>query len=176
MKYLKKFENYNIIESILPQYWYHGTNEDFDKFDVKYLGKNYESSILGIYFTQYLQPPPYGSTAVEYAKNIVSEKGGKPFIYKCQIKLNNPLIVDSKGYYNSNFIADSHREKLIRQRNEGNHDGIIIYNSEGHKLPDYITDEDVIKNHNQYDIENMDFILITQHPEKIKIIEKMTIK
>lgn len=176
MKYLKKYENFNLIEAILPEFWYHGTNEDFNKFDLKYAKSNYETSILGIYFTQYLQPPPYGSTAVEYAKNSVAKTGGKPFIYKCQIKLDNPLIVDSKGYYNSNFVADSQREKLLRQRNEGNHDGIIIYNSEGYKLPDYITDEDVIKSHNQFDIKHMDFMLITQHPEKIKIVEKMTIK
>jgi hypothetical protein len=170
MRYLKLFEQFNEVESFLPEFWYHGSNEDFNKFDMKYARKNYDSSILGIYFTEYLNPPPYGSTAVEYAKRHSDEKGGKPIIYKCKIKLDNPLFIDSHGHYNSNAIVDMHREKLLRQRDAGNHDGIIIYNSDYNKIPDYITDENISKK------EYGDFILVTHHIEKIKIIEKMTIK
>ena len=43
-----------------------------------------------------------------------------------------------------NSVADMHREKLLRQRDAGNHDGIIIYNSDYNKIPDYITDEEII--------------------------------
>ena len=64
--------------------------------------------------------------------------------------MKNPLIVDSKGFYNSNAVADSQRLELKHKLEEGNHDGIIIYNSEGYKLPDYITDIDIIKKHKPY--------------------------
>jgi len=173
MRYLKLFEQFNEVESFLPEFWYHGSNEDFNKFDMKYARKNYDSSILGIYFTEYLNPPPYGSTAVEYAKKHADEKGGEPIIYKCKIKLDNPLLIDSHGHYSSNAIVDMHREKLLRQREAGNHDGIIIYNSDINKIPDYITDEEITK---KYEKKYGDFILVTQHPEKIQIIEKIRIK
>jgi hypothetical protein len=149
LRYLKLFENFKPFQ--LPEFWYHGTNTDFNKFDLKYLGSNFNTSILGVYFTQYLQPPPYSASALEFAKKAVEKSGGHPIIYKCKVNLDNPLIVDSKGYYNSNEIADLHRQKLKHQMQSGNHDGIIVYNSDS----------------------NDDFLLITPNIDKIQIIEKL---
>lgn len=179
MLHLKLFEEFNSELSQkfnlpnFPDFFYHGTNVDFNKFDIKYLGSNFESSILGIYLTQYLQPLPYGASALEFAEQAVKKSGGSPIIYKCKVNLANPLIIDSKGYYNSNAIADAHRLKLKHNLEQGNHDGIIIYNSESYKLPDYITDEDLIKKHTTTDPKHLDYLVITSNPDNITIIEKL---
>lgn len=179
MLYLKLFEEFNSeVKTIndlpsFPEYFYHGTNQDFNKFDIKYVGSNFESSILGIYLTQYLQPPPYGASALEFAEQAVKKTGGSPIIYKCKVNFSNPLIIDSKGFYNSNAKADAHRLKLKHNLEEGNHDGIVIYNSEGYKLPDYITDDDLIKTHRSIDPKNLDYLIITSNPDNIEIIEKL---
>ena len=86
-----------INHSNLPEFFYHGSNRLFDKFDLKEMGKNFSSSILGIYFTQYLKPTPFGSTAKEYAEELVRREGGKPYIYKCKINYKNPLMLNSNG-------------------------------------------------------------------------------
>jgi hypothetical protein len=65
MKFLKLFENFKPF--CLPEYWFYGTNTDFNKFDLKYLVPNFNTSILGMYFTQYLQPP-YSASALEFAE------------------------------------------------------------------------------------------------------------
>lgn len=176
MLYLKLYEEFNNSNGNLPfypEFFYHGSNVDFNKFDIKYLGINFNSSILGIYFTQYLQPPPYGASALEFAEKAAKENGGNPIVYKCKVNLQKPLIIDSKGYYNSNEYADLHRNKLKKRVQEGNHDGIIIYNSEGYKLPDYITDKDIINKHRSITPETLDYLVITENPELIEIIEKL---
>lgn len=52
-RYIKTFENFS-IETEFPEFWYHGTNKLFDTFTLDNLGKNYQQSTLGIYFSQYL--------------------------------------------------------------------------------------------------------------------------
>ena len=52
MLYLKLFEEFNSeIKTMsdlpfFPEYFYHGSNEDFNKFDIKYAGSNFITSIL----------------------------------------------------------------------------------------------------------------------------------
>ena len=53
IKYIWLFEEFN-SELNLPffhEFFYHGTNQNFDKFDTSYIGSNFNTSILGIYFT-----------------------------------------------------------------------------------------------------------------------------
>ena len=146
MKWLKTFENYGKIN--IPEYFYHGTNEVFDKFTLDYMGKNHPTSILGVYFTQYLFPPLFSSSAGEYAYDISDKNGGVPVVYKCKIHLHNPLIKDSSKYYSSNTFIDYNCNEL---KNEViGHDGIIVYN----------------KN------DGNDFILVTNELNKIEIINK----
>jgi len=146
------FENSNI-----PEYWYHGTNSTFDEFDVKYQGANFETSTLGIYFTQHMYPPPYSSTAKEYAQDTTRNKGGVPIIYKCKLIMKNPLILDSNGWYSSVSYIDKNRNDIKRWLNNDNYDSILVYN------------------HGEDNIEYKDYISVVFNPKQIQIIEKINI-
>jgi hypothetical protein len=78
------------------------------------MGKNWRQSELGIYFTQYIKPGIYGSTAKEYAEDLVIRKGGKPYIYKCKIHVKNPLILNSNGWYSSVTFIDKKIELILK--------------------------------------------------------------
>jgi hypothetical protein len=159
-KYIKTSFNQYIFESNsnvkFPEFWYHGTNILFNKFTLDNVGKNYSQSILGIYFSQYLKPPIYGSTAKEYAENAVICNGGKPYIYKCKISMDNPLILDSSGWYSSNTFIDKNRYEINRLMEQDNHDCIIVYDFDNYK---------------EEGLEWGDFILVTNKIENIKIVE-----
>lgn len=139
---VKKYLEEEFVENhTFPNYWYHGSNKYFEKFSLDYSGKNFKTSKLGIYFTQYKQPPPYSSTAKEYAEEMVRRYGGTPYIYTCKIHINNPLILDSSGWYSSNTYIDKNRNDISRWLN--NNDCVIVYNkdtekSEGLRWGDYI--------------------------------------
>ena len=140
---VKTFEQFNntINGHELPEYWYHGTNKLFDKFTLDNLGRNFHQSTLGIYFTQYEKPGIYGSTAKEYAEELVRREGGKPYIYKCRIHVKNPLILDSNGWYSSTTFIDKNRSDIMRWMNNDKHDSVISYdfeNDEGVLFGDYI--------------------------------------
>jgi hypothetical protein len=161
MKIVKSFkeflnENSNSYDHEFPEYWYHGTNKYFEKFSLDYLGKNFDQSILGIYFSQYIQPPIYGSTAKEYAEDLVIREGGKPYIYKCKINYKNPLILNSNGWYSSATYIDKNRSDIktwmVRDRN----DCIISYNFE---------------NKAEEGLRWGDYILATNHLDIIEIVE-----
>jgi hypothetical protein len=153
MKNLKKFiattireylnENIDNQKHELPEYWYHGTNKYFDKFTLDNMGKNWKQSELGIYFTQYIKPGIYGSTAKEYAEDLVVREGGKPYIYKCKIHTKKPLILNSNGWYSSNTYIDKNRSDIKRWMTTDGNDCVISYNfenkeDEGLQWGDYI--------------------------------------
>lgn len=119
--------NFIDFSNELPEYFYHGSNKYFDKFTLDNLGKNFHQSTLGIYFTQYLEPVPYGSTAMEYAEEMVRRYGGNPYIYKCKIHVKNPLILDSDGWYSSATFIDKNRNDIKRYVEKGNNDSVIAY-------------------------------------------------
>lgn len=149
MEKLKKFIRKTIYEHInkqnheTPQYWYHGTNKLFDRFTLENMGKNYKQSELGIYFSQYLKPGIYGSTAKEYAEDLVIREGGKPYIYKCKVHTKNPLFLNSNGWYSSNTFMDKNRGDIKRWMANKRNDCVIVYNfqekqKEGMEWGDYI--------------------------------------
>ena len=123
---IKRFEQHSSPK--LPEVWYHGTNKNFDKFDLKYLGNNWKMSKLGIYFTQHIKTPYTGATAEDFAKKAVEVSGGTPIIYKCKLNFNRPLILDSEGYYSSNSYIDIKSDEIKRKMEEAHYDGVIVYN------------------------------------------------
>jgi hypothetical protein len=125
------FEDVKINRHELPEYWYHGTNKYFDAFSLNYIGKNWKQSELGIYFTQYIKPGIYGSTAKEYAENLVVIEGGKPYIYKCKINTKKPLILNSNGWYSSVTFIDKNRNDI--KQIDKKYDCVIAYNFENKK-------------------------------------------
>lgn len=126
-----------------PEYWYHGSNKLFDKFSLDFMGKNYTQSELDVYFTQYIKPGIYGSTAKEYAENMVICNGGVPYIYKCKIHTKNSLVLNSNGWASSNVYIDKNRNDIKRRLDTNNNDCVISYDfnnkeDEGLQWGDYI--------------------------------------
>ena len=85
----------------------------------------------------------YGSTAKEYAEDLVVREGGKPYIYKCKIHTKKPLILNSNGWYSSNTFIDKNRIDIKRWMVTDGNDCIIAYNfenkeDEGLQWGDYI--------------------------------------
>ncbi len=136
---------------LIPKLWYHGTNTTFDSFNLSYLAKNWRQSILGIYLTQYMTPPPYGSTAIEYAKYTSSVRGGEPHVAECTADIENPLILDSDGWYSSNGAIDKQRSDIMRWLRADKYDSVLCYD------------------HTCDNVEDADHILIVLDPHKVKI-------
>jgi hypothetical protein len=149
---MRHIKPYRIFESrsVLPKVWYHGTNVDFEKFDSSYMGRNWDTSTLGIYFTDRIYPPPYSSTASEYAKHAVSQHGGSPVVYEVELDMKNPLVIDSNGWYSSNTCIDKQRSDIKRWMESGNNDAVVAY--------DFKTGDD--------------FISVVSDPGMVKIIKK----
>lgn len=118
----------------LPEYWYHGTNRYFDRFSLVGMGRNWSQSNLGVYFTQYLKPGIYGSTAREYAEDLVRREGGVPYIYKCKVHVKNPLVLNSNGWYSSVSYLDKNRNDIKRWVKSGGYDGVISYDFENKEV------------------------------------------
>lgn len=155
MKHIKTYCLFESDENIkFPDVWYHGTNEDFDEFTLDNIGANWDQSTLGVYFTQHMDPPPYGSTAGEYARNAKVVHGGDAIVYECKLTFENPLIIDSEGWYSSNTAIDKQRGDIKRWLKEDKYDAVIAYNS----------GEDEFK--------HMDFIAVVLDPKNIEIIKK----
>jgi hypothetical protein len=153
MKTFEQFSNKELLPPNTPKLWYHGTNSKFDRFDITYKGKNFEQSTLGIYFTQHITPPPYGSSAKEYAENSAIVKGGEAIIYECELDMKKPLVLNSNGWYNSVDYLDRNRNDIKKWLEISTYDSIISYDS---------TKKD------KHDDD--DFIAIVFNPDQIKIV------
>jgi hypothetical protein len=150
------FINENFSNHEMPEFWYHGTNKYFLKFTLDNIGSNYHQSILGIYFSQYIKPGIYGSTAKEYAEDMVVREGGKPYIYKCRIHYKNPYIINSNGWYSSNTCIDKNRNDIKNYLLNNKNDCVISYDFENKK---------------EEGLQWGDFILATNNIENIEIVE-----
>ncbi len=153
------------VENILPEYWYHGTNELFSEFNIDKMGKNYKVSNLGIYFSGDISPPPYiGETAKDYANEAVKRNGGNPYIYKVKINTNNIHLFDSDEYYSSTTALDLNPELFEK------YDTVVSYNYDEYKNnPKYAnfilstTDIDNIEIVDIFDLSNNDLISINNN-------------
>lgn len=117
-------------QTVLPKVFYHGTNVMFDNFNSESLSKNFEQSILGFYFTQYLKPPPFGTTAKEYAEEAVRNFGGSPIVYEVKLNIKNPLFINSNGLHSSVTAIDKQRNDIKRQLSTSNYDAVVAYDFE----------------------------------------------
>lgn len=149
-------ENNSNKQHELPEYWYHGTNKLFDKFTLDNIGRNWKQSTLGIYFSQYIKPGIYGSTAKEYAEDLVVREGGKPYVYKCKIHTKNPLVLNSNGWYSSNTFIDKNRIDIKNWLLADDYDAVIAYDFE---------------NKAEEGLQWADFILTTSNLDIIEIVE-----
>lgn len=125
-----------IDENGNPLVVYHGTASDFDSFKKDTLGKNFDQSILGFYFTSGAESNlkkniPYGSTASEYAFNAQS-KGYTELdganVMPVYLSIKKPLIIKGDGWYSPTTAIDKQRNDIARQIQEGDYDGIIAEN------------------------------------------------
>lgn len=143
----------------LPEYWYHGTNKYFEKFSLDYMGKNFHQSELGIYFSQYIKPLPFGTTAMEYAEEMVRREGGSPYIYKCKIHTQNPMIANSNGWYSTGTFIDKNRNDIKRYITHNKKDCIIAYDFENKKEEGFRWADYILATNNLDIIEIVDVIL-----------------
>lgn len=117
----------------LPRVMYHGTGADIEAFDPKKICTNFDSSILGFYFTN--APCSdlsagfgFGSTASEYAKNA----GGTPNVMPVYLSLQNPLVLDDAAEWGgAASMLDIRKTDIARWVKSGQHDGVIAYDATG---------------------------------------------
>ena len=110
MKFYESFSN-NIIA-------YHGTNKNFDEFDISHSGISNDPGDYGkgIYF----------DTDAEWALSYAHSKLG--FLLKAEIHLSNPYYINFKKYssYNREFNDNTNNQELIKYINALNEGGAKI--------------------------------------------------
>lgn len=121
-----------------PLVVYHGTSDNFDYFDISKMGKNFDQSILGFYFTNGAEPNlskgiPYGTTASEYAFN--SQKGGYSDlgganVIPVYLSIQNPLRIKADGWYSPATAIDKQRNQIKEWLKNTDYDGIISENED----------------------------------------------
>ena len=83
----------------MEKIYYHGTNVDFDEFEIKeslredFLGQEYKVECSVFFFTENKE------TARVFAKNRSDIFGGKPTIKECNLDFKNPLDLTGSFYY-----------------------------------------------------------------------------
>ena len=112
-----------------PMIVYHGTNAQFNTFDLKTSGRNYGKISEGMFFFTN-KKDKYPNSASDYAREAQRRSGGSAEIKECYLCIKKPLRVDSRGYYSTNEYYDTNYEKIYDQYFRGNYDGIIIENSD----------------------------------------------
>lgn len=99
---------------------------------------------------------PFGSTAKEYAEEMVRREGGKPYIYKCKIYTKKPLILNSNGWNSSATFIDKNRNDIKNYLITDGNDSIVSYDFENKK---------------EEGLEYGDYILATKNLDIIEIID-----
>lgn len=103
----------------LPRMVYHGTNAEFDVFDVERLGANFsnEFSRQGIFFSS----ERYVAESV--ADQVTEEFGGKARVIQAFLALTNPVRIDMKQKSDDAAVL-----QLLTDAKARGHDGAIIEN------------------------------------------------
>lgn len=123
-EFLKECKDYKNIE------FYHGTTNDFEKFDTNLIGKNFKRSIGGIYFIN----------DKSFAKTFTKVISGKtPQIITAKLSMKNPLIVDNNftdkhnlkpiGYGDDDVTGwvDDEIDEIMKYAKKNSNDGILVY-------------------------------------------------
>jgi hypothetical protein len=121
-----------------PLVVYHGTNAEFDTFDVAKFGlwdngtkwdfeENKPLKDKGFFFTA------DKTTAKDHAEGAVDMAGGKPIVLGVYLRIEKPLIVQIDKFkaqrgYDSQQWFDMQTSKLLHQYEAGDYDGIIVTN------------------------------------------------
>ncbi len=111
-----------------PKIVYHGSNQNFSVFDLQVTGKNFGETSEGFFFFTN-KKSTYPNSATDYA-NEATKNGGAAKVYECYLCIKNPLVLDSKGYYDTVSYYDKNYKEIYRQYLEGDYDGVIIENSD----------------------------------------------
>ncbi len=107
---------------------YHGTNSEFNVFDLTQSGKNFGETSQGFFFfTNYKDS--YPDSAIDYA-NEASKKGGTPNVKAVYLDIKKPLRLTSDGYYNTVSYFDRNADNISDQYMSGDYDGVIIENTD----------------------------------------------
>lgn len=120
-------KDYNKYKKYIGNTWFHGTNKKITRFSLNNLGDTFNSSILGLYFTSIKNPPPYSSSASEYANYKVSLEGGEPYVHEIYFEPKKPLIINSNGWYSPNAAIDAQKNDIKRWIKNDNYDSIISF-------------------------------------------------
>jgi len=102
---------------------YHGTRESFTSFDEQQARKN-TPSLSGqmLMFVDDFKEAKFYTEKTDNDGNI--RNGDSPRIIKTQLNIKNPLVIKTKE--NPTNYYDINEQKLLRQIDEGEHDGIIV--------------------------------------------------
>lgn len=113
-----------------PRVFYHGTNADFNIFDLEKSGANFGKVSEGLFFFT-SKKDSYPGSANDYAKHVTETKGGKERIYECYIRMKNPLVIDSQRSYDPISHFDKNADRIYEKYFNGDYDGIIVKDSTG---------------------------------------------
>ena len=112
---------------------YHGTGSLFNVFDLQKSGSNSKELVgdaaEGMFFFASIRSA-YPGSAQDYAR-MAGKKTGKERIQDVYLKITNPLVLDSKGWYATADYYDNNKETIYDQYISGDYDGIIIRDSSG---------------------------------------------
>lgn len=107
---------------------YHGTNLEFNTFDLSKAGSNFGETSQGFFFFTN-KKDSYPDSAIDYARKA-SKFAGKPIVKEVYLNIKNPLKLNSKGYYNTVAYYDKNSDNIYEQYFKGDYDGVIIENSD----------------------------------------------
>lgn len=107
---------------------YHGTNLEFNTFDLSKAGSNFGETAQGFFFFTN-KKDSYPDSAIDYAREA-SKRAGKPIVKEVYLNIKKPLKLNSKGYYNTVAYYDKNSDNIYEQYFKGDYDGVIIEDSD----------------------------------------------
>lgn len=107
---------------------YHGTNLEFNTFDLSKAGSNFGETAQGFFFFTN-KKDSYPDSAIDYAREA-SKRTGKPIVKEVYLNIKKPLKLNSKGYYNTVAYYDKNSDNIYEQYFKGDYDGVIIEDSD----------------------------------------------
>lgn len=128
------FQSSKVVdEKGMPLVMFHGTGSDIHSFDPLKIGKNFDVSTLGFYFTNAARMDlskgfGFGTNASEYASNA----GGSPNVMPVYLSLKDPLILDDANEWGGSAkMLDVRQSDIRRWARAGGHDGVIARDASG---------------------------------------------
>lgn len=108
-----------------PKKFYHGTNAEFSVFDLGKSGLNYPNISEGFFFFTDKEKA-YPNSASDYARHVTSKNGGTERIAEVFLKIENPLELSARGYYDPVAYFDANADGIYERYFNGTYDGVLI--------------------------------------------------